>query len=109
MNQSEQLIGQLQTYNQQMQSILMQKQTLSMQVKEIEKALEEIEDADDDIYRSIGPVLIKVGKDKLRKDLQEEKEEAEIKLKTVDKQEIRIRDKVNEIQEKFQETPGEGG
>lgn len=108
-DQAEQLIGQLQMYNQQLQGILMQKQALSMQAKEIEKALEEIDKAEDDIYRSIGPVLIKVRKENLKKDLAEEKEEAEIKLKAVEKQELRLKEKVEEIQRKFQEMPGEGG
>ena len=108
-DQAEQLIGQLQIYNQQLQNIIMQRQTFSLQSREIDKALEEIEKADDDIYRSIGPVLIKVPKEKLKKDLAEEKEEVEVKLKAADKQESRLKEKVNEIQQKFQETPGEGG
>lgn len=99
----EELLGNLQAQNQQLQNILMQKQTLIIQSKEIEKALEEINKEDtQDVYRSVGPILVKADKDRVRKDLEEQKEDMELKIKTLEKQEIRLKSMLKEGQERFQ-------
>lgn len=89
--------------NQQLQNVLMQKQALIIQTKEIEKALEEISREDsEEIYRSVGPILVKADKDKVKKDLEEQKEEMELKIKSLEKQEARLKSLMKEGQEKFQ-------
>jgi len=99
----EEVLAQLQVQNQQLQSVLVQKQTLIIQSKEIEKALEEISKEDtQEVYRSVGPILVKADKDKLRKELEEAKEEMELKVKTLEKQETRLKSLLKEGQEKFQ-------
>ena len=87
MGELENLIGHFQMQNQQLQAIMVQKQTLGMQAKEIEKALEQIEVSTGDVYRSVGPVLVKTSKDAIKKQLEEEKEDIDIKLKTMENQE----------------------
>ena len=82
-----------------------------MRSRELEKALEEIEKSDD-IYRTVGPVLIKVEKNKIKDELDDEKEETDIKLKTLETQEDRIKEKIKGIQEKFESQShmmGQGG
>lgn len=89
--------------NQQLQSVMMQKQALIIQSKEIEKALEEISREDsEEIYRSVGPILVKADKEKVKKDLEEQKEEMELKIKSLEKQEARLKSLMKEGQEKFQ-------
>ena len=69
MENLEEVLGQLQMQNQQLQNVLLQKQTLLLQSKEIEKALEEIEKEDtQEIYRSVGPILVKTEKAKVKKE-----------------------------------------
>ncbi|MBI4018286.1 MAG: prefoldin subunit beta [Candidatus Aenigmarchaeota archaeon] len=103
MENLEEILGHLQMQNQQLQNVLMQKQALILQDKEIEKALEEINKEDtQEIYRSIGPVLVRSEKEKVRKELEEQKEEIELKIKTLEKQESRLKSLLKEGQEKFQ-------
>ena len=107
MNDVEEMISELQNSNQQLQTIVMQKQALMIQNKEAEKALEEIEKCrDEDIYKSVGPILVRTSKETMKKELLEEREETELKLKSLEKQETRIRQKMKTIQEKFQSMAG---
>ena len=110
-NELENLIGMLQTQNQQLQAIMMQKQALGMQGREIEKALEHLETATDDVYRSVGPILIKTPAADIKGQLEEEKEEIDLKIKTMESQEKRLKDKLKESQEKIQSMmpAGQGG
>lgn len=98
----------LQIHTQQLQNILVQKQTLTMQTKEIEKALEELKKQDDDVYKSLGPIVIKAKKEEIIKELEEGKEDIDLKIKTLEKQEKRIKDKINELQDGMK-LPGQGG
>lgn len=111
MGELENLIGMLQTQNQQLQAIMMQKQALTIQGREIEKALEHIELASDDIYRTVGPILIKTSAKDIKSHLEEEKEEIGLKIKTIESQEKRLKDKLKESQEKIQTMmpAGQGG
>ncbi len=72
-----------------------------MRSRELEKAIEEAEKSTE-IYRTIGPILVKVEKERIEKELEEEKEEIDIKLKTLESQEERIKGKIKDAQEKFQ-------
>ena len=101
--QLEDIIGHLQLQNQQLQMIVLQKQTITMHNKEIEKALEEIEKTTGDVYKSVGPILVKTERSSLKKDLEEAKEENELNISSLNKQEAKIREKMNENQQKFQE------
>ncbi len=108
-NQLEQLLTQLQMQNQHLQTIMMQRQAMSIQGKEIESALESIENSQDDIYKSVGPILVKISKENIKKELTEEKEDIDLKLGALERQEKKVKEKVKEIQEKFQELmPHEG-
>ena len=83
-----------------------------IQNKEVEKALEELEKVNDDVYKSVGPILVKTNKTSMKKELEENKEETELKLKSLETQEKRIKEKIKEGQEKFQKLvpkSGEGG
>lgn len=101
-NQMQQLLEQIQGQNQQLQAILMQKQALTMQKKEIGGALESIKTSSDDIYKSVGPVLIKTEKGKIQKDLAEQGEEIDLKLGALERQEKKLKEKIKEAQERFQ-------
>ena len=108
MTQLEQLLAQLQNGAQQLQLLEMQRQTLALQSKEIDKALEALETAEDEIYKSVGPVLVKTTKETMKKELEEGKEEAALKLKSVETQEKRLRAKMKELQEHLQTAAAEG-
>ncbi len=97
------MIMEFQAYQQQAQMITGQKDAIKAQLMEIEKTLEELEKADGkDIYKSVGPVLILTPKDGVKKDLAEKKEMLEIRLKTMDSEEKKAKEKVRILQEKIQ-------
>ena len=59
----ENIIMQLESQNQQLQIIMSQKQSMMIQGKEVERALEELDKlTDEDIYKTIGPILVKTKK-----------------------------------------------
>ena len=113
MGELEDVIEQMEVQNQQLQSIMLQKQACMMQEREVENALEELKKVEtQEIFKSIGPILVKTGKESITKELEEVREELELKIKTLERQEKRVKEKLREDQEKFQRLvprTGEGG
>ena len=100
--QSQQLLNQAQLYQQQIQNIMVQKESLSMQLLEINNALDEIEKTKEkDLYKVSGPLLIKSAKEEIKKDLAEKKELIDLKLKTLEKSEAKIKTKIDELRERL--------
>ncbi len=103
--EAQQLIMQMQAFQQQYQTLNIQREALSMQKIESEKALDELKKAKDkeEVFKIVGPVLVKSTKSELVKELGEKKETGELRLKSLEKQEERIREKLEEIQKKLEE------
>ena len=69
-----------------------------MQIKEIEKAKEELDKTKtNEIYKISGPILIKSKKSDVLQELKEKREFLDTRLKTIEKSEQKIREKLNEI------------
>ncbi len=97
------LIMQFQAYQQQSQMITGQKDAMKTQMLEVENSLKELEKGGErEIYKSIGPILIKTTKDEMKKDLTEKKEMIEIRIRTVDAEDRKTREKIKELQAKIQ-------
>ena len=92
-NEAQELLIKFQTQNQQLQELTAQKQSLELRKLEIEEALREIEDKNE-IYREIAGLLIKSDKDKVKKELQEEKELIEIRTKKINESETRLKEQL---------------
>jgi prefoldin beta subunit len=98
-------INRLQETRMQLQMIMQQRQQIELRLKEIEEALDELDKTDDktSIYKSVGALLIKTkGKTEIIKELKENKESLELRKTTLDKQEGRSKEKLNELQSKVQ-------
>ena len=98
-------INRLQQLRSQVQIITQQRQQIELQLKEIEEALHEIKNTTDKtpIYKSVGAILIKTkGKTEITKELQTNKESLELRKTTLEKQEGRSREKLNEMQSKVE-------
>lgn len=98
-------INRLQEMRMQLQMIIQQRQQIEIRLKEIEEALEELEKTDDKtvIYKSIGSLLIKTkGKSEIKKELAANKESLSLRKNTLNKQEGRSKEKLNELQSKVQ-------
>ncbi len=105
---AQQLLVQMQTFQQQYQATALQKESLSIQRLEIEKALEELEKAgeNEEVYKAVGPILVRSKKAELTKELKEKKDIFELRLKSLEKQEEKLREKLKEGQEKLQSMLG---
>lgn len=102
---AQQLLLQLQTFQQQGQTLALQRESLSIQKLELDKALEELKKAKEgeDIFKAVGPILVRSSKSEQLKELGEKKETAELRLKSLEKQDAKIHEKVKEIQSKLTE------
>ncbi len=96
----QKLAEQFQLYQQQYQSILLQKEQIRLQQLELEKALEELETAKTDkAYKISGPIMIKKDLEDLKKELQEKKEDMDLRLKTLSRAEEKVVSKLKEMED----------
>jgi len=98
-------INRLQQMRMQLQMIIQQRQQVEIRLKEVEGALEELDktDAKSPIYKSIGAILIKTkGKNEVIKELKSSKESLELRKNTLEQQEGKTKEKLNELQSKVQ-------
>ena len=106
-----------QQMQQQVQALSQQASQIDMSIRETERTVEEIKDSGKDtvLYRAIGSIMKKVEDiDKLRKELEEEKETMEIRNKSLKNQIEKINEELVEMQKKLapvvqsvQETSGQ--
>jgi prefoldin beta subunit len=85
--------------------IIQQRQQIELKLKEIDDALQELDKTDEKtpIYKSVGAILIKAkNKEDLIKELLSNKESFEIRKNTLEKQEGRTKERLNELQSKVQ-------
>lgn len=102
--EAQQVLIQMQTFQQQMQTIAIQRESMELQSLDINSALKELEKSDkQDVYKAVGPILIKSDKKELEKELKEKKETIGLRLKTLEKQEKQIKEKLEEGQKKLKE------
>jgi len=98
-------INRLQQMRMQLQMLTQQKQQIELRLKEIDESLEELNKTDSKtpIYKSVGSILIKAkSKQDLVNELKENKESMEVRKNTLDKQEGRAKENLNELQSKVQ-------
>lgn len=101
----EEKVAELQMIEQNLQQLLSQKQTIQVQQIETENALEELKkQTTKEVYRIVGQILVNSDKKEVEKDLNSKKEIFSLKIKNIDKQEERLREKAKEIQKEVLES-----
>lgn len=97
-------IAQFQQLTQQIQMVTTQKIQLEAQVRELDKTIQELERVSDDsmIYKNVGSLLIQV-KDKpaLLTELKDQKETADVRIKTLDRQDKHLRERHKSLQDQI--------
>src|SRR3989344_4136965 len=93
----------LQILEQNFQGIAMQKQALQIDESESKTALEELGKAKGEVFRVLGQIIIKSDKETLKKELEERLKLVGIKLKTVEKHELEIREEIERIRGEIME------
>lgn len=100
--QMQQVLVQAQSLQQQMQVISAQRESLNLQMIEMGKALEEVsKPSKEEIYKIVGPVLVKTERAKAKKDLEQKKDIITLRLKTLEKTESKIKEQLEEIKNKI--------
>ena len=93
-----QKIQQLQSMQQNLQNIVMQKQQVESQLVELNSALQEISTTQQ-AYKIVGKIMVASSKEQLQKDLEEQKEIADIRLKSLLKQEESFKNSMEDLQQ----------
>ncbi len=95
--ETEQKIEQLQMLEQNLRTFTVQRQQFQAQLMEIDSALSEIEGTKE-VFKIIGGVMVAAQKDEVKKDLAKKKEVLELRIKTIEKQEEKIKEKASSTQ-----------
>jgi prefoldin beta subunit len=102
-------IAQFQQLQQQLQAVLSQKFQMEAQLREVTNTLEELDKVTDEtpIYKNVGSLLIKANdKESVVKEIEDDKETLEIRVKTLNRQEKQMREKFQSMQEQLQKALG---
>ena len=95
--ETDEKISQLQILEQNLQGFLLQKQSLHTQLLEVDSALLELGKTDT-AYKIVGNIMVKTRKDALQKDLNEKKEIINLKMKSIERQENKIKESMQSTQ-----------
>ena len=103
--ETEEKIQQLQLIEQSLQTYLMQKQQFQKQLLEIESAIKELKGSKE-AYKIVGNIMVNAKSSDLLKEQEENKKHVELRIKNLEKQEERIRQKASNIQSEVMEKIG---
>ncbi len=106
--QVQERLQRLQSLQNTLQQLLIQKQNIELEMMESDKAIETLKKASPDsrVYKSVGAVLVESPRDQVLKELEERKDFLEMRLKVLEKQEAKTREKVTGLQETLQKELG---
>ena len=97
-------LAQFQQAQQQAQALMTQRQQLELLMRETERALEELDKLQEGaaVYKSVGTILVKSEREELKKSLSEQKETLDLRIKTLERQEERVVQRLREMREKLE-------
>ncbi|MEE9323833.1 MAG: prefoldin subunit beta [Candidatus Aenigmarchaeota archaeon] len=108
--ETEHLLSQAQMYQQQIQTILTQKNALALELNEIKKALEEVNKTErESVFKVSGPILIKTDIKDIKEELGEKENTIDLRMKTIEKQELRLKEKIEELRSKLTKSQPKAG
>jgi prefoldin beta subunit len=95
----------LDNLQQNLQSVAMQRQQVDAELADAEKTLEELKNVtpEEQIYKYVGSLLVKVTKESISKDLEEKKDISNTRTLVLNKQESRLKENIKELQTKIDE------
>ncbi|MEK6932335.1 MAG: prefoldin subunit [Nanoarchaeota archaeon] len=101
MKEQERNIQELQMMEQNLSQLLMQKQNFQSRLLENENALSELSSTKKQPYKIIGGIMVAMEKEDLQKDLNSEKEIFELRIKNIEKQENKLKERAQELQKEI--------
>lgn len=88
-------IAKLQLTEQALQNLLLQKQVFQFELADVISALDEIKKTkQNELFKIVGQLMIKSSKEDLEKELTRKKEILELRIKSIDKQEEEMKNKL---------------
>ena len=96
--ENEKILEELQIAEQNMQNILLQKQAFQIELRETTAAINELEKSGDEVYKIVGQLMIKSDKKEMKEDLQRKEKIIDLRLKSLEKQEASLSEKIDEFQ-----------
>jgi len=102
-SETEKKISDLQFLEQSLQGFLMQKQTIQMELNETNNAINEVKKSKNDVYKVIGNIMLKSDKESLLKELEEKKNLLDLRIKSLEKQEKILDEKVEKSKKEINE------
>jgi prefoldin beta subunit len=97
--ETEQKIEQLHLFEQNLQGLSVQRQNFQAQLMEIENSLEELTKSKDKVYKIVGSIMVLSEKGDVETYLNSKKEIFDLRIKNLEKQESKFKEKVNEVQQ----------
>ncbi|HDI75251.1 MAG TPA: prefoldin subunit beta [Thermoprotei archaeon] len=96
-------MARLQQLQEELQRVLLRKEQWRILILEIDRALKELEKVSEDtpVYKISGPLMIKWSKEEAVKELKERREDAELHVKTLDRQESLIRKQIEDLRKRI--------
>lgn len=93
----------LDNLQQNLQAVAVQKQQVEAELADAEKTLDELKNVSEteQIYKSVGALLVKVSKADISKELEEKKDVSQTRSLVLTKQETRLKDNIKELQAKI--------
>ena len=101
MENKEKKIQEIQILEQNLQNILLQKQAFNMELSETKAAKHEVENSGDDVFKIIGQLMIKSDKSKIVAELSNKERLLDLRVKSLEKQEIILTEKIDSIRKEF--------
>jgi len=94
-------IQEVQFLEQNMQNLFFQKQAFQMELTETQSALREIENSQEDAYKLIGQLMIRVPRSKIIEELSEKDKFLNLKIKNLEKQEKSFSENLEQLRGKI--------
>jgi prefoldin beta subunit len=107
MKEQEKKIQEMQILEQNLQNMMLQKQTFQMELSETTSAIEEIKNSGDEVFKIIGQLMIKADKKKTLDELSNKEKILSIRLKSIEKQENLMIERLESMKQEFMESTKE--
>ncbi|MBL7058956.1 prefoldin subunit [Candidatus Pacearchaeota archaeon] len=87
----------IQFLEQNLQGLMYQKQAFQVEISETKAALKELEKSDEEVFKVVGQLMIKSDKAKIKKDLEEKEKLLDIRIKSLETQELSMAEQLDKI------------
>ena len=97
MNNTNESANEIEIIEHNLQHLAMQNQAINVELNEATNALNELNTTSDDVYRMIGNIMLRANPELLKKELEERKHVLELRLSSIEKQELLLDAKMKQI------------